>query len=364
MIFFALKLQTPKTPLREGLVAIDWLGTITIVGAVLMFLLGLDFGGVTQPWSSAEVLCLIIFGGVLFALFLLTQWKISRYPIMPLELFRKLSNLAALSATFFQGIVFIGAAFYLPLYFQSVLGAKPLLSGVYFLPFCLAIALSSAGTGIYIEKTGRYVECVIFGFFFMTLGFGLLINLPDDRQWAKIIIYQILAGMGSGPNFQAPLVALQTGMRQRDIATTTATFNFVRNIATAIGVVLGTVVFNNQLADKGASLRASIGNSAAHLLTGGDAVANVFVVDTLPSDRKAIARHALWKSLQTVWIVYTALAAAGHVGSFFVRRRHLSEQTERVQIGLEGEEEKRQAAKERRLARTGKSAGVKDDSQV
>lgn len=333
-----------------------------------MFLLGLEFGGVTYPWKSATVLCLIIFGIVLFFVFILIQWRVAKYPIMPLHLFRKLSNVAALSATFFQGVVFIGACFYLPLYFQSVLGATPLLSGVYFLPFCLAIALSATATGIYIQKTGRYVECVIFGFFFQTLGFGLLINLPDHGEWSKIIIYQVLSGLGSGPNFQAPLVALQTGMQQRDIATTTGTFNFVRNIATSIGVVIGTVVFNNQLANKGASLRNTIGDKAASLLTGGDAVANVFVVDMLPAASKSIARHALLKSLQTTWIVYTCLAAAGLVGSFFVRKKHLSEQVEQVEIGLGAEEEKRQAEKSRRAAskqlRKGNGDGVKAETQV
>ena len=79
MVFFALRLQTPKTPLRAGLLAIDWYGTAAIVGSVVMFLLGLQFGGTTYPWKSATVLCLIIFGLVAAAIFFLIEWKVARY---------------------------------------------------------------------------------------------------------------------------------------------------------------------------------------------------------------------------------------------------------------------------------------------
>lgn len=49
MILFTLNLQTPKTSLRKGLLAADWLETLLLVGSVLMFLLGLGSGGVSQP---------------------------------------------------------------------------------------------------------------------------------------------------------------------------------------------------------------------------------------------------------------------------------------------------------------------------
>ena len=64
IILLFLDIKTPKTPLLEGLRAIDWLGAITIVGGTVMLLFGLELGGVSKPWKSAAVLCLIIFGGL------------------------------------------------------------------------------------------------------------------------------------------------------------------------------------------------------------------------------------------------------------------------------------------------------------
>jgi MFS family permease len=210
IILLFLDIHTPKTPLRQGLKAVDWLGCLAMVGAVIMILLGLEFGGITHPWDSATVLCLIIFGVVLLAGFFLIEWRVAPYPLMPLDLFSKRSNLAALGSCFLHAYVFIAGNYFLPLYFQAVLGATPILSGVYLLPQAVALSFMSMFTGIFIKKTGKYLPLIWGGMFMMTLGFGLFIDLDVNSSWAKIIVYQIIAGIGVGPNFQAPLIALQS----------------------------------------------------------------------------------------------------------------------------------------------------------
>jgi hypothetical protein len=134
-----------------------------MVGGTIMLLLGLEFGGIAHPWDSAIVLCLIIFGAVVIGLFFLVEWRIAPYPLMPLELFSKRSNLAALGVCFFHSFVFISGNYFLPLYFQAVLGATPILSGVYLLPQALALSFMSMITGITIKKTGKYLPLIWFG---------------------------------------------------------------------------------------------------------------------------------------------------------------------------------------------------------
>ncbi|KAI8940160.1 hypothetical protein NX059_003869 [Plenodomus lindquistii] len=210
IILLLLDIKTPKTPLGQGLKAVDWLGSLAMVGGVIMFLLGLEFGGISHPWKSATVLCLLIFGVVVIGIFFLIEWRVAPYPLMPLDLFSKRSNLAALGTCFLHAFVFIPGNYFLPLYFQAVLGATPILSGVYLLPQALSLSFMSAFTGVFIKKTGQYLPMIWFGMFFMTLGFGLFIDFDVNSSWAKIIIYQIIAGVGVGPNFQSPLIALQS----------------------------------------------------------------------------------------------------------------------------------------------------------
>ncbi|KAF2681833.1 multidrug resistance protein fnx1 [Lentithecium fluviatile CBS 122367] len=341
IILFVLDVHTPKTPLRQGLKAVDWLGAFTMVGGTIMLLLGLEFGGVTYPWNSATVICLIVFGAITIGLFFVVEQRFAPYPLMPLDIFFKRSNMAALGVCFFHAFVFISGSYFLPLYFQAVLGATPILSGVYLLPTALSLSFLSAFTGIFIKKTGQYLPCIWFGFFMMTLGFGLFIDLGPNSSWAKIIIYQIIAGIGVGPNFQSPLIALQSLVPKRDIATATATFGFVRNLGSAISVVVGSVVFNNELIAKQPMLQASLGPQTAAAFGGGSAGANVGLIQSLPDNEKAIARLAFSESLSTMWIVYVAFSATGLVVSLLITKNVLTKHHEETKTGLHVEEERR-----------------------
>lgn len=342
IIFFFLDLKTPKTPLWEGLKAIDWLGSLLIVGGVLMFLFGLEYGGVTYPWASATVICLLIFGIFTIGLFVVNEWKFAKYPVMPLKLFKDRSNVAALCACFVHGFVFIASSYYLPLYFQAVRGATPLLSGVYLLPSALALSFSSIATGIFIRKTGLYLPPIYIGFFFMTLGYGLFINFGANSGWAKLIIYQVVAGLGIGPNFQAPLIALQTHMKGRDIATGTSCFGFIRQLGTSISVVVGAVVYSNQIQTHAATLEAALGPAVAAQLAGSGAGANVQVIEALPANEKAVARNVFAESLQPMWIMYTCISVLGLFITLFIKKRELNKQHEETKTGLAGQKTRKE----------------------
>lgn len=198
IIFFFLDLKTPRTPLWEGLKAIDWIGALLVIGGVLMFLFGLEYGGVTYPWDSATVLCLIIMGVFTMVLFFINEWKFAKSPVMPLRIFQNRSNIAVLGVCAIHGMVFISASYYLPLYFQAARGATPLLSGVYILPQALSLSFASMATGIFIRKTGQYLPAIWFGMVFLVLGFGLFVDFQANSSWAKLIIFQIIAGIGIG----------------------------------------------------------------------------------------------------------------------------------------------------------------------
>ncbi|EXJ88250.1 hypothetical protein A1O1_05180 [Capronia coronata CBS 617.96] len=351
LLIFFLKLETPKTPFWAGIKTVDWVGVVTIVGGVVMFLLGMESGGSTHPWDSAYTLCLIIFGIVTIALFFLNEWKFAKYPIIPLRLFRDPSNLASLGVCFIHGFVFIASSYYLPVYFQTVISATPILSGVYLFPLVLSLSFASAATGIFIKKTGRYREPIWFGLAMMTLGYGLFIDLDPRANWAKIIIFQIIAGVGVGPVFQSPLIALQSHVKGHDIAVATALFGFVRNLSTAISVVLGGVVFNNELSDKEGYLRTVLSPAEARRLTSSSFGATTSFVRGLPPAQKHAVNIAYTSSLRTMWIFYTAFAAFGILVSFFITKKELSRTHEKARTGIEEQERVRQLEEAERKAR-------------
>lgn len=360
ILVFFLDIETPKTPLIEGLKAIDWIGSLLVVGATLMFLFGLQYGGETYPWGSATVVCLLVFGALTFALFILYEWKIPKYPVMPLGLFKSRTNIATLSVVFIHGFVFISGSYYLPLYFQAVLGATPILSGVYLLPTALALSAGSIGTGIFVGKTGLFLPPIYLGLFMLTLGYGLFVDFSAHSSWAKIIMYQIVAGVGVGPLFQAPIIALQAHINPRDIGTATATLGFVRQLATSTSVVVGQVVFQNSMSAKTPQLATTLGPELAQRLSGSEAGANTQVINSLPGPQKEAVRVAFADSLVPMWIMYLAFSALGLLVGFCIKKKVLSSQHEETKTGLAAEKENAAArTAEKEAKRASKKASAR-----
>ncbi len=105
LLFIYLDVHNPKTPVLDGLKAIDWFGSLSIIALVLMLLLGLEFGGATVPWDTPRVICLIVFGGLMSVVFIYSEKRLAKYPLMPLKLFTNWSNAASLLLTLWHGIV-------------------------------------------------------------------------------------------------------------------------------------------------------------------------------------------------------------------------------------------------------------------
>ncbi|UNI17763.1 hypothetical protein JDV02_004083 [Purpureocillium takamizusanense] len=339
LLCFTLKLFSPRTPLRAGLAAIDWTGSLLAVGGSLMLLLGLYFGGVYEPWHSATVICLIVFGFLTGGLFVLNEWKLAVYPVMPIHLFRTVSSAAAYGLCFFHAFVFLGVAYYLPMYFQSVLLAGPLTSGVYLLPYILSSSLSAALTGVFIQRTGKYMPAVYCGTTAMTLGVGLLIDVGMDKNWARLVGFQIIGGVGAGMNFEGPLLAVQAVVPSRDVAAATTTMGFTRTISTAISVVIGGVIFQNEMNGKRELLMRKVGDELAARFDGATASANVELVRTLAPMQQLAVRTAYYDAMRSMWIMYTVMSAVAMLTGLLIRGHHLHKEQQEPALGLGNERE-------------------------
>jgi hypothetical protein len=168
----------------------------------------------------------------------------------------------------------------------------------------------------------------------MTLGYGLFINLSATSSQPKMILYQIVAGLGVGPNFQAPLIALQSGLQPRDMGTATATLGFVRLLGSAISVVIGGVLFQNELARRGVKISG----------TGGP-LASVGAIAQAPKDKVQILRTQYADALQKMWILFVVTSAVGLIIAFLIRKKTLSKVHEEARVGLAAQKEDRMNSK-------------------
>ncbi|KAM7216782.1 Major facilitator superfamily domain containing protein [Rhypophila decipiens] len=340
-----LHIHNPKTPLLKGLQAIYWLGSSLIVGATLMFLIGLESDGTSAPWTSALVICLIIFGLVTYLLFAIRQ-RFAQYPIIPRRILATLSRICTFAVVFSHGTGFIAPVFFLPLYFQSVLGASPLQSGIWMLALAVSFTLSGIIMGIFIQKTGHYIWIIRASMRLFTLALGLMITFDEERNWAKIICFQVLLAAGIGASMQTLVIAIQALIDVKDIGVATGTLNFIRNLATGVSVVVGQVILQGVLGGHGDELRqAGIDEHVVDRLVNGGAIAASTSGGGLMTDwtevQGRVYRAAVADGLSKMWIFYTALVGMGFVPTFGITKTELGTEHEVTRTGLEAEEAKR-----------------------
>ncbi|KAF2201400.1 MFS general substrate transporter [Delitschia confertaspora ATCC 74209] len=335
ILFFTLHIPTPRSCFRTALKNLDWTGSSTIILATTLLLLGLQLGGQpSYPWSSAAVLCCLVFGLFFYVLFALSQWKFSPSPIMPLRIFADTSNLSALGVCACDALVFNSVAYFLPLYFQIILSSSPSSTGVLMLSLAIPLAVVSLGAGWVMNRTGHYLLILRAGLALMTVGVGLFVAFPASKNWAIMILFPVVVGIGFGPNFHAPLIALQTRVKDGDIPAGTAAFSFIRCVAGAVGVVLGQVVFQAGMRSHGADfMNVGVGKGFADALAGGDAIALAEDVRTLPKTGERFVVGIMNAAMRNVWIMYTVVSAVGLLISFGIIRERLTREMPDCEAG-------------------------------
>ncbi|KAH7402144.1 MFS transporter-like protein [Phaeosphaeria sp. MPI-PUGE-AT-0046c] len=342
LILLFLDIRHEHTSFKDGIKAIDWFGIFTFLACTIMILLALDFGGVLFPWDSAKIIALLVVGGLMIFAFIYSEKRLAKYPLIPMSLFRRRTNIAAFSLVFFHGFVFIAGEYYMPLYLQSVLEASPLRSGLLLLPFIVTGAILGVLAGVWIHRTGRFREIMWIGTLLLVLGFGLFIAFDAYTSTAKVVGFLMIGGAGSGILFEAPLIAVQSQVDQQDVASATATLSFIRNIALSISTIIGGTIFQNSISSQGGALRAAgLPQDLLDRLDGESAMANVMLPATLENPNWELAtKQAFAHATRNMWIVYTVFAFFSFVASLFIDAAHLGTEHQETVTGIRKEEPK------------------------
>ncbi len=231
---------------------IDWLGSFTMAGTVIPFLLALIWGGTKYAWNSPQIITFFAIAAVMLVAFIAVE-RHAADPILPLRLFKvpgfALVNLVIVlsAALLFGGIV------YIPVFMQTVLGKSATNSGLLLLPLMAGIVIASIVSGQLTSRTGKTRIIGIVGLSIATIALYLLSRLTADTSSTTISWEMVLLGLGIGPSLPLmPLIA-QNLFSPVDIGVVTGATTFFRTVGGAIGTAILGTIFNNHLS-------ASLGN--------------------------------------------------------------------------------------------------------
>ncbi|CAA7271543.1 unnamed protein product [Cyclocybe aegerita] len=324
ILFFFLNLNPHQgKTFKQHVEEFDFVGLFLIVSGVVLLLLG--FNESETSWSSKETIAFLTVGAVLLVVGAVNETFTKRSPIVPPRLFQTRTTGIILVTTFLHAVAFFSGAFYLPLYYQ-VLGASATKAGVEMLPYSLGCALLSAVSGVLVSRTGKYRPVMWVSFAIFTLGMGLMIMLDGTSTTAEKVVYPLIAAIGLGCLFQTPLIGLQAAMPIRDMATSTATFGFIRTLGGTVGISIGQAIYSSTLAKKVAHIPnadidtspAALSQSVSHLKSIPDPVLRAAIID------------AYTRSISTIWLVMTPMLGACFIMVLFLRVYSLKRTTVRA----------------------------------
>jgi hypothetical protein len=194
------------------------------------------------------------------------------------------------------------------------------------MPIVVVQALVGVGVGGIIYRYGWIRPIVWAGMALTTVGFGLFITLGPTTSLPSLVAIEVIAAMGIGAVFQAPLIAYQAAVDTADMAIATALFGFVRSLSTSISVVIGGVVFQNTIQDYSDKLSTVLGNaSLAGDFSAANATSSVLVVHTLDSLQQDAVKEMYVAGLREMWKMYAGIAGCGLVAALLMKKHTLAE---------------------------------------
>jgi MFS family permease len=209
---------------------------------------------------------------------------------MPIRLFERRAAKILFMHNFITGIVYYTDLYYLPLYYQVVLGKSALTSGLLILPLILGFSVASTVGGFILSKIGHCNPVIWAGYVLWTAGAGGRIAFGENASLGLIIGCLLVEGLGIGWSFQPVMIALLANTRKEDRAVVTGLRNFLRTIGGAVGLAIGAAIVNNVLA---ANLPAHISSKSALQLAS--------MLNELSTADRDVIRGAYMKGLRIVF---------------------------------------------------------------
>ncbi|KAI1454003.1 major facilitator superfamily domain-containing protein [Annulohypoxylon moriforme] len=315
-IVLALNVQYKRSPTwLRALARVDFLGNAIFIPSMTAIFFGLIMGGQDgYPWRSWRIIFPLVLGVLGWIAFHIHQSsRMCREPSMPTRLFKHRTSAAGFLMIFFASIIMQAIGYFLPVYFQAVKGDTPLMSGVSFLPFALAIIPFGGLAGAFMSKTGLYRLLHWVGFALSAVGAGLFSMLREDSSRGAWIGFQIVASGGTGLVFTATLPSTLAALPESDVAVATGTYSFIRSLGLVWGATMAAIAFNGQV---DAHLGIVTDPEIRQLLVYGGAYSSAGNFTTLTDPVKDQVIEVYELALRATWLVFAGVACLGFLVTF------------------------------------------------
>ena len=224
---------SPRSPNAR----IDWAGAATLSITISSFLLAVEWGGQTLPWSSPQMTSLLLITAVALALFFRVERRAPE-PLLPLDLFANRTVLLAGLLSLVLGIVMFALVYYTPLLLQGGLGLSPSRAGALQTPLAVCIAIGSLTSGQTFARRRSLKPLLLTGALSLLGGTLLLLNVDSGSNPLTLSARLALTGFGVGMQLPMLTILVQSVIPRERLGVGTSMIQFMRLIGSTIGTAL------------------------------------------------------------------------------------------------------------------------------
>ncbi|KAI0598451.1 major facilitator superfamily domain-containing protein [Biscogniauxia sp. FL1348] len=247
LVYHPRPVDGPRPPFMDRIVDLDLIGNAILLSACVMLFLALEFTLTGAAWGSAKIIGLLCAAVVTTILFVLWLWWKQDGALIPPAIAQQRTVAASCLMAFFTYGALLIQTYFLPIWFQAILGYSAIQSGVAMIPYFVSNALFSLFSGVFVSVIGYFAPPAIVGSAIGTIGCGIITLFHPHMGMGTWIGFEILASAGFGMSVQQGFTAVQTVLHQKDLAVGTAAVVASQSLGGAVFISVGNSIFQNRL---------------------------------------------------------------------------------------------------------------------
>jgi EmrB/QacA subfamily drug resistance transporter len=236
LISIAIPKILPKHEQEEGHKNMDLPGAALVTGGLILFVFAISQ---STEWGlfSLGTLSTLSVAVLLLIAFIFNESR-TKYPLMPLSIFKSRNVLGAnlMMAPVMAGM--FGMFYLTSLYTQTILHFSPIVTGFSFLPFPIILGIMSTQIGKLVSQYG-YKRFLIAGPLIIAFSLALLTRLPSDGTYfINLLPTILLMPLGVGMTFMPIFAAATSGVPGYQSGLASGLINTSQQMGGALGLAI------------------------------------------------------------------------------------------------------------------------------
>ncbi|KAH8903793.1 putative MFS drug efflux transporter [Coniochaeta sp. PMI_546] len=322
----------PDVSLLARMREIDFVGAGLMLGAIITFVIGINFGGIVYSWTSPVEIVLFLVSEFLAILFGLQQWlcftttKQSR--LLPVEILtgrHAQTTLIMFCTTAAGGTGIFVPVYFIPLFFQFTRGDTPVQAAVRLLPFIFSGVVVTLAQGALLShksgKFGFYMAWFLAGGLLATAGGGFMYLVTASSSDTWVYASSALLGTGVGMFSQAGFSVAQATVDEALGSKVAAFIALGQTGGITVSLAVANSVFVNE-ATRRLDKVFGLGLSTDQIMTAVTGVGSDFF-EKLKPEMRVLVLDAIVEAMRKAYILVIVAGASVVILSLGMKRERL-----------------------------------------